>query len=63
MMSSTEWNRTYADLETRVSVKTSDFPIAECICVPDHEDMNGGLRDDCPTHGDPAIINPQPRLT
>lgn len=32
---------------------------ANCICVPDDHDIaNGGLRDDCPVHGDPAIINP-----
>lgn len=31
---------------------------ALCICVPDdHDILNGGMRDDCPTHGDPAILN------
>lgn len=24
----------------------------ECICVPDPEDINGGMRDDCLIHGD-----------
>jgi hypothetical protein len=29
-----------------------------CICVPDDHDIaNGGLRDDCPVHGDPVIID------
>lgn len=28
--------------------------MSECVCVPDHEDINGGLRKDCPVHGDLA---------
>jgi len=33
--------------------------MSDCICVPDHHDIaNGGMREDCPVHGDPKIIGP-----